>query len=221
MRSIEELTENLESGWEAILEEIALSPNKPEIIPASLVKGKEALVKLQMTSRSYLGAVVLNSGGLISNNGLIRIFGSGSSEIPDLSKVNQLTTLDNYPDMLVIGYDVFGGVFALDGGGLGIEPGTICFLSVDTLEWAGLDLPYSQFLSWLIDGSRIEGFYDNLLWEGWQDNVKNLPSGYGFHLYPPPSTTAWSQNPELRSIKPVPLLELGALYHGMDVYSVE
>lgn len=207
-RKLEELTVGLEhDGWQAILEEIAESAHKPQIIPVDAEKAKDSLVKLQMTTQSYLGASVFNTGGMIFGNGLVRLYGSGSDQIPDISTVNQLTTLDDYPAALVVGYDVFGGIFALDGGGLGIETGSMCFLPVDTLEWGSMGSPYSYFLSWLIDGSRIEGFYENLLWNGWREQLAELREGYGFSLFPPPSTTAW-RNVASRSAAPVPLSEL-------------
>lgn len=141
-RELEELTIGLEhDGWQAILDEIAESDHKPQIIPVNSERAKESIVKLQMTTQSYLGASVFNTGGMIFGNGLVKLYGSGSDMIPDISAVNLLTTVDDYPGALLLGYDVFGGVFALDAGGLGVETGSVCFQSVDTLEWESMESP--------------------------------------------------------------------------------
>lgn len=220
MKSLEELTTGAaHDSWPDILEEFSQGAEGNRIIPVDPVRASSEIVKLQMTIASYCGAAVFNSGGLLFGEGLVRLYGSGSEALPSIAKVNGLTDLDNYPGSLVIGYDVFGGVFALDGGGLGIETGSVCYFGVDTLEWESLGLPYSDFLSWLIAGQGLEQFYSDILWADWRGSVASLQPDQGFSLFPPPSTTAWG-NKKLRSISPVPLLELGALYHGMDVYSL-
>lgn len=220
MKTLEELTKKTDRDvWKEILDEFQIGDSRSSIVPSDPDRTASEITKLQMTVNSYLGAVVFNTGGMLFRNGFVRLYGSGSNELPSIGDVNGLTDLDNYPGMLVIGYDVIGGVFALDGGALAIDKGSVCYLSVDTLEWESLELPYSSFLSWLIDGTRIEGFYENLLWDSWESDLSKLGTESGFFLYPLPSTTAW-RDKKSRTAKEVPLLELGTMYHGMDIYSI-
>jgi len=50
------------------------------------------------------------------------------------------------PGAIVVGHDVIGGLFAIDGGALGVAPGQVCYFGPDTLTWDGLGGGYSAFL---------------------------------------------------------------------------
>lgn len=219
-KSLNQLTTEVPDSWSEILELIEATHNRPEFIPANPALAQSSIQRLQMTTRSYLGSVVYHTGGMFFKDGLIRLYGSGSEQIPGFAEINRLTDLEHYPNALILGYDVLGGIFALDAGGLEVESGSVCYIGPDNLEWQGLGIPYSYLLEWLIDGTSIEGFYQDLFWKGWKEDLANLPEGKGFSLFPPPSTDLWRIE-SARSAAPVPLMELCYSLHGINAYEPE
>ena len=90
MRSVEELINNSDPGWPLVKEWIDSAKNKVEILPADTIKAKEALYLTQVTTRSPMGSIIYLTGGILIDNGWIRILGSGSSKfnrsLPDWNK---------------------------------------------------------------------------------------------------------------------------------------
>lgn len=213
-RTIKALTEVDNLAWPEIQSLIHKSSNDVKVLSIEPIQGEQEIYKLQVTARSYLGSVGLNCGGIITNHGWLRVLGGGHKTLPSISQASGL--VDEPIGALVVGYDVTGGVFALDGGGLGFTPGNICYLSLDTLEWQDLDISHSFFVHWAIDGGNFAGFYRDFLWKGWEEDIKQLPTNYGYFWFPPPSTTAWVQN---SPGKAVPLREIAAYSTGIDLSS--
>lgn len=168
---------------------------------------------LQVTASSYLGALALHTGGVLADHGWFRLLGGGSSDLPDLASVNALLP-DGHASgplpYLIVGYDVIGGHFAVDGGGLGVAPGQVCYFRPDTLTWGGLDGGHAQFVTAAVTGGLSEAFA-SLRWPGWQDEVSVLAPGHGLSLYPPPFS-AEGQAPATVSRRPVPRVELVGFY---------
>jgi hypothetical protein len=81
MRKVEELINETEPGWELVSEWISSAKNKIEILKVDNEKAKEALFKTQITTRSPMGAIVYQTGGILIDNGWIRILGSGNEKL--------------------------------------------------------------------------------------------------------------------------------------------
>ncbi len=81
MRPIEELINENDSGWPFVAEWINSAKNKVEILTADKQKAKDALYKTQVTTRSPMGSIVFETGGILVDNGWIRILGSGSEKL--------------------------------------------------------------------------------------------------------------------------------------------
>lgn len=214
MRTVEYLTDVEDPAWPEILSQVANS--HAHILPVEQARGFKEIHDLQVTTRSYMGAMALNCGGIMTNNGWLRLLGGGSKELPSIAQASGL--IDEPVGALIVGYDVTGGVFAVDGGGLGFAPGSICYYAIDTFEWQEFDLTHSQFISWALEGTNFQGFYQDLLWDGWEKQLSTLPSNYGFNLFPPPSTNLWRDYPS-RTAHPVPLKEIAIAYTGIDLTS--
>jgi hypothetical protein len=82
---------------------------------------------------------------------------------------------------------VLGGRFAVSGGGLPGQAGEVCYWGPDILAWSPLGAGYSQFVRMVL-GSGLAGFYKNLRWSGWQDEVATLGADQGISAYPFPFT---------------------------------
>ncbi|WP_189152750.1 DUF2625 family protein [Lentzea pudingi] len=81
MRDIAELTDVDDPGWPAVLDAVREGQTSCEVLPADPEACRATLLQLQVTARSLLGAVVLNSGGLVLHHGWLRVYGgSGGAD---------------------------------------------------------------------------------------------------------------------------------------------
>lgn len=76
MRPVEELTAVTDPAWPALERE---PRSKPQILvlPISAAAGSDALYRLQVTVRSRLGALALHTGGLLVEDGWLRVLVAG------------------------------------------------------------------------------------------------------------------------------------------------
>ena len=80
MRSLTELTTTDEPAWSWIQELVAAAPSA-QLLPRDPARADEALLAMQITVRSPLGALVHGSGGLLVDQGWLRLLGSGSAHL--------------------------------------------------------------------------------------------------------------------------------------------
>ena len=127
MRTLDELMNKTEPGWLLVQKWIDSAKNVVEILPCDTAKAKDALYKVQVTTRSPMGAIVYSTGGLLIDNGWIRILGSGhpklARSLPDWNKGKTFNEFGESPSFLLIADDAVGGFYALNGGGLGKDAG--------------------------------------------------------------------------------------------------
>lgn len=122
MRAIDELADADDPAWPRLHEMVTASSVPAKLLPVDRDEGRRCLLQMQVTARSMLGAFVLNTGGLLLDDGWLRVFGGGSAVaggLPSLGQVNGFPTVFdaawNPVVGLVVGHDVVGGVFALNG----------------------------------------------------------------------------------------------------------
>ncbi|MDN3580679.1 DUF2625 domain-containing protein [Mucilaginibacter flavus] len=184
LRPIAELTADT-SAWPLLLQDIKSAKNKVEILPAS--NGKEALYQTQVSTHSYMGAVIYFTGGILVDNGWIRILGSGSKKLqrslPDWNKGKSFNQLGEQPSFLLIADDADGGFFAINGGKFGDDMGKVYYLAPERLKWEALHISYSEFLNFCWYGD-MKQFYDGLRWTHWQDDLSKLKADEVFTFYP-------------------------------------
>lgn len=192
MRTLAELTSD-DPRWPDVQRFIRAATRPVEVRRIEKAAGEAALVALQVTDRSALGALVRHTAGLAVDHGWLRVFGGDGIAACSVDGA------------LAVGADAIGGFFLLDGGALG-APGVVFHLPADTLEPESLDLGYFAWLQWCLAGD-LAGYYAQLRWPGWEDEVAALAWDQGLSLYPPPWTVE-GRDPALVSRRPVPLLEL-------------
>ncbi|MCI0571310.1 MAG: DUF2625 domain-containing protein [Myxococcaceae bacterium] len=183
--------------------------NRVEILPVDRQAGEATLVALQVTTRSPMGAVALESGGLLVDHGWLRILGSGHVRLSDdLATWNGLRGEGvrpvTAPGALVVAYDVLGGFFAINGGALPGPVPHVFYLAPDTLKWEDLGRGYSDFLRFAFDAD-LARFYEGQRWPGWEMDVATLNGGQLFSFYPPLFTKEGAVGTSAR--KPVPARE--------------
>ena len=187
MRPVDELVNNTNPGWVLLRDWISSAKNKIEILNVDTVKAKEALYKTQVTTRSPMGAVVFMTGGLLVDDGWIRILGSGNARLrrtlPDWNKGKSFKEFGETPLFLLVADDAIGGFYLLNGGGLGNDLGKIYYFSPDNLEYEPLDITYTEFLQFCFNND-LNKFYKGKRWTKWRDEVSKLDGDKVFNFYP-------------------------------------
>lgn len=187
MRPINELIDQNDSGWKSLQEWVKTAKNKVEILPADPQKAKDALYHTQITTASPMGAIVYKTGGILIDNGWIRILGSGSAKLnrslPDWNKGKTFKEFGEAPSFLLIADDALGGFYLLNGGGLGTDLGKMYYFAPDNLEYEPLDITYSQFLEFCFNND-LDKYYLGSRWENWTKEVASLQGDQVFNFYP-------------------------------------
>jgi len=212
MRPVEELINNKEPGWDLVQHWIDSATNHVEILPRDSLKAKNALYQIQVTTRSPMGAIVYMSGGLLINHGLIRILGSGSAQLkrslPEWNMGKTINEIGNKVPFLLIADDFTGGFFAINNGELGEDPGKVYYLSPDNLEWEPLDQTYTEFLLFCFNGD-LKTFYQDLIWPGWEKDLKEINGDQVFNFFPP----LWTKEGKDMSKRSKKVISIEEQYH--------
>ncbi len=188
MLSLKALINENDPGWYFVNQCIETAKNKVEILSVDTSKANEALYKMQVTTRSPMGAVVYMTGGLLIDNGWLRILGSGSLKLkrnlPDWNKGKGINVFGQDVPFLVIADDVIGGFFILNGGGFGGDLGNVYYFSPDNLEYEPLNLTYTDFLNFCFN-YNLDEFYKGYRWANWKEDVCKLSCDNTFNFFPP------------------------------------
>jgi len=187
MRPLEELIDKTDSGWPIVEEMVTSAKNKVEILSVNSDKANDALYKTQVTTRSPMGAIVYHTGGILVDNGWIRILGSGNTKLgrslPDWNKEKSFKEFGEAPSFLLIADDAIGGFFILNGGSLGEDLGKVYYFAPDNLEYEPLDITYTEFLDFCFNND-LNQFYKDNRWKNWQKEVSELDGNKVFSFYP-------------------------------------
>jgi hypothetical protein len=73
MKTFEELLNTQEPGWAVVQGWLRKATNPVEVLPPVEEKRKAALVAIQVTTRSPMGAIIYETGGILADHGWIRI----------------------------------------------------------------------------------------------------------------------------------------------------
>ncbi|MBP2167871.1 hypothetical protein J2125_001063 [Erwinia toletana] len=150
-----------------VQEWLSNATNDYEVLPRDADLARRALHQLQVTTRSPMGAVVFETGGILIDNGWLRILGSGHSRLTRSPAAwTQSKAECQSLQALLIADDASGGFFAVNGGGLGEDIGCVYYFAPDSLEWESLEVGYSAFLQWALCGD-LALFYQTVRWNGW------------------------------------------------------
>jgi uncharacterized protein DUF2625 len=209
MRSLDQLINRKDPGWTVVKQWIDSAKNKVEVLPVDTAKAKDALHKTQVTTRSIMGSIVYETGGILIDNGWIRILGSGSAKmhrtLPDWNKGKAFKDFGDRPAFFLVADDAAGGYFALNYGNFGNDIDSMYYLAPDNLQWEPLQMTYEDFI-WFCFTGNIRKFYAGVRWNSWQKDIQTLKADDVFHIYPP----LWSKEGkdiEKSLKKPVPAEE--------------
>ncbi|RUT44535.1 DUF2625 family protein [Paenibacillus anaericanus] len=180
MRDLSELIFE-DNAWAMIQDWIRDSQAKIHILENTRAEGEEALVHLQITNKSTMGAIALECGGLVVDHGWLYILGSGHPEIfGSLINNKHLSLLE---EGFVVAYDVVGGIFAINTGGFDNSSRNVFYFAPDTLEWEDTGKGYTDFIYWVLHGD-LNKYYESFRWSNWLDDVNVLTSDQGISIFP-------------------------------------
>ena len=142
----------------------------------------------------------------------MRLFGGEASEnIESIRNWNQIGNDNNsvIDEAIMIGYDVIGGFFAINSGAFNSDLWIIYYYAPDNLAWESLDLHYTDFFHWCLNGD-LKKFYESYYWDSYEKELLSVKAEQGFSLYPPLFTTE-GKNTNLTSKKIISLKEIWLL----------
>lgn len=189
MKTLDQLINLEDPAWPILDGLIRDATNRVSVLPRVQHAAEEALTFLQVTTRSFLGAVAFETGGLIINGGMLRVFGSGGASTGSIAVWNTgATKIDR---ALLVAQDAFGGLFALNGGGLGATLGEVFYLAPDTLDWEEMGDSYSSFIDFCFAGD-LSQFFSSFQWDDADAELRVLPLDQVYSFYPPPWSAEFS-----------------------------
>jgi hypothetical protein len=210
---LEELLSD-DPAWPIVQAWVAAATNDVRLLPVDRAKGERTLHLLQVTTRAPLGAIALETGGMLADHGWLRLLGAGGGELQ--RGLVSWNGFDAKPprrlleDALLVAHDAVGGFFAINGGAFDGDQGHVFYFAPDTLDWLDTEMGYSGFLEWLCTGD-LARFYADLRWPAWEVEVSAASPEEGLHLYPPPfSNQGQPINRAQRRL--VPMIELWEWY---------
>jgi hypothetical protein len=188
LKKLHELLNRDDPAWPIVKHWIAEATNPVEVLsPPDQASRERALVAVQVTTRSPMGAIVYETGGILVDHGWLRILASGHARLPrsvaDWNFGRSYSVSGQQPAFLLIADDVVGGFFAIDGGALGMKPGHVCYHAPDTLAWEDTGKGYSDFIGWCFGGD-LEKYYGGMRWPTWREEVAHLAGDQAFGIYP-------------------------------------
>jgi hypothetical protein len=194
------------TGWTLVSDWIQASIRDVVVLPPR--RGEETLAQLEVTKESTLGAITLNTGGILVDHGWIRILGGGSDAMLTVGQWAAIAgATESIPAGFVAAYDAVGGFYVADG-----AKRTVLAFMPDTLDWLDTNLGYSDFVHWTLHGDT-DAYYQDLRWDGWETETAALTPDRGLSLYPPPFTEE-GKDVASASRQSVPMQELWDFYVG-------
>lgn len=146
---------------------------------------ERSILQLQVAVDSVLGAITFHTGGIVIDDGWLRLLGGGGEPALNVVTANGLDDdTGSAPPYLLVATDVMGGQFALDGGRLLGRPMEICYFAPDALEWEALEAGYASFVAWSMSAS-LGDFYAPYRWDGWEDEVPIVGPAEAISTDPP------------------------------------
>jgi hypothetical protein len=198
MRPFNELIDAQDPGIEKIREWMRDAVNPCELLPPSENRAT-VLMQTQVTTRSTMGAIAYETGGVLIDGGWLRFLGSGHSKLArTLPGWNQGRSSGFY----LVADDAVGGFFAINGGAFGGDVKNMYYWAPDSLNWEPMKIGFSDFFVWALS-ERLAQFYEALRWPAWRENIAELSGDSCFSFYPFLWTTEGSLMTSHRALVPV------------------
>ena len=223
MQSLPELTQTDDPAIAELREWVATAPAANRLLAPDAALAEQTLLQLQVTRHAMLGAQAFDTGGISAFGGRIRLRGSPSvADAPSLLQCNLagggMASLGGF---ILVGDDVLGGLFAINGGHFGEAGlGNVFWLPPDDLVWSDLEVGHSAFVHWCLTGD-FEALYAIVQAPAARQVLDGeLPAWHETMHCHPPLWTAEGQSGEV-STRAVPALELVGLHAQLSQVALD
>ena len=188
--------------WQQLLKLFEKADRPIKICEGDYTRGVNEINEIGASPESVLGAVIVNSCGIVFDNWVF-VIGQSSGNYGILNFSEKMNYDSN--GLLVVATDIVGGVFALNMGRFAEDQGMVWYFAPDTLKWESLEMKYSGFIAWLTQGD-LSGYYSSMKWTDWRKDAESVSFGEGILIYP----YLWAKecNIETASKTVVPLSEI-------------
>lgn len=164
-----------------LLRQLAMDAEVPcDLLPPGPER-ENALLYLQVTTHSTLGALAYDTGGILVDDGWLRWLGSGNERLP--RTINGWNSTRTDGAFYLVGDDAAGGFFALNGGAFGEDLGSMYYWSPDDLEWEPLHAGFTDIVAAFFT-NYLNDFYKALRWSTWRDDLRNCSTDRCFFFFP-------------------------------------
>ena len=180
MRPLSELLNTEDPGINLIREWMRGAVNQCEVLPPSPQRD-QVLLQTQVTTRSPMGAIAYETGGILVDGGWLRFLGSGN---PRLSRTLPTWNEGRSKGFYLVADDAAGGFFAINGGAFGTDIKNMYYWAPDSLDWEPLNIGFSDFFVWSLS-ERLAQFYETLRWPTWRADMAQLSGDRCFSFWPP------------------------------------
>jgi hypothetical protein len=145
-------------------------------------------------------ALLYDTGGLLIDDGWLRLLGSGHAKLSrSLHEWNSPRTDGAF---YLVGDDLAGGFFAINGGAFGDDVGSVYYWPPDSLEWESLERGFTDFVAMFLTHT-IENYYTDLRWSTWREDARSASSDQCFAFFPFLWTKEGSVERSHRSVVPM------------------
>jgi hypothetical protein len=188
MIPVDQLIDTNQTGWHKVERLLASSKNKIEILPAEKERADSVIFLSQISTKTELGGVIHNTGGILIDNGWIRILGSGSKQLnrnlPHWNKGRSMADFGDSSAFTLIADDAVGGFYAINNGGIEKDHiNRVYYYGPNSLKWQVTGLSYAEFIIFCISDG-LKNFYRDFRWNGWQEEVAKLDGNQVVSCYP-------------------------------------
>ena len=188
MKTLHELIQLETSTYQELLELQHNATSRTTFLTLdNVVEAEDALLLYQAPTNSYFGTIIYKTGGVLINDGWLRILGGGSSKLSPIHVWNhRLTNRIDY--QLIIAYDVLGGYFFIENKENDSASSVVFYFSPQNFTVSSVAVNYKTFIQYCFTEQLTE-FYKNYYWATWQQDIQSLPTDHIFDFTPPLWTT--------------------------------
>lgn len=147
--------ENVHKGALKLGDLLLNGKNHVDIIPPDAECAKTNSEYFQANDQTAFGMLINHSGG-VSVEGAVRLLGSTAD--PNCRDIKAFNEQFGGNGFVILGDDIFGGIFALNMGMFPECVGNVIYFAPDTLEFEDMEIKLSQFFEFLRNNDLSE-FY--------------------------------------------------------------
>lgn len=156
--------------------------NRVELIPPDAQCAKTNSVYFQANEQTAFGMLINQSGGAVVE-GVVRLLGSTAD--PNYRDIKSFNEQFGGNGFIILGDDIFGGIFALNVGMFPECVGNMIYFAPDTLEFEDMEIKLSQFFEFLRNNDLAE-FYGLFSPEEYEDlRARNVGFNKVLSFVPP------------------------------------